>query len=107
MTYEPEDEEEPPQVRRLRLLVMTLIVVLIVGFLVIVGTIVIRLGVFGGDSGPVTAERFALPAGEIVATGQGQGTVLFVLRDEGGERLLIYDAGTGALRSATPIERDG
>ncbi len=104
MRYVPEGEEEPPQVRRLRLMAMALMGILIVGFVAMVGTIVIRLGLMG--DGLVEAEAFQLPEGRIVATGRGDGTVLFVLEREGAETLLVYDAGSGALESQTPILRD-
>lgn len=106
MSQPPDIEEEPPQIRLLRRLSMLLIVVLILGFLTIVATIVIRLG-FGGASGQgVAVETLALPAGEIVATGQGPGTVHFILRNEDGvERLLVFDAETGAQVSGTVLQR--
>lgn len=106
MAQTPEMDEEPPQVRLLRRLSMALIVVLILGFLTIVGTIVIRLG-FGGAPGQgVAVETLVLPAGDIVATGQGPGTVHVVLRDaEGVERLLVFDAGTGERITATVLQR--
>ncbi|MEM6621297.1 MAG: DUF6476 family protein [Pseudomonadota bacterium] len=113
MRYAPEDEEEPPKVRQLRLMAMVLMVVLILGFLAMVGTIVIRLG-FGvgvdlGSAGGavlVTAEALTLPPGEIVATGQSQSGVLFVIERDGIERLVKVDAETGEILSDTPIVRE-
>ena len=92
--------------RLLRRLSMLLIVVLILGFLTIVGVIVIRLG-FGGASGQgVAIETLVLPEGEIVATGQGPGTLHVVLRNgDGQETLHIFDANSGAPVSATVIQR--
>lgn len=99
-------EKEPPQVRQLRLLVMVLIVVLILGFLAIVATIVIRLGIGGAPGQGVAVEQLALPAGEIVATGQGPGTLHVVLRGpDGVETLRIFHAGTGEEKSATVLQR--
>ena len=105
MTYTPEGEAEPPQVRRLRQMVMVLIVVLILGFVAMVGTIVIRLGVKGGAEA-VTAENLRLPDGaEIVATGQGPGTLHVVVRQDGSELLIVFDKDTGEELSRTRIER--
>ncbi len=108
MSYAPEDEEEPPQVRRLRMLVMVLIVVLILGFVAMVGTIVIRLGFPDQRPQPIAADALSLPAGhDIIATGQGKGTVHVLLRDpDGSEMLYVFDARTGAELSKTAIIRD-
>ena len=92
-----EDLPEPPHLKRLRQMVMVLLVVLMLGILTIAATIVIRLG-FGGGADGVAAEGIVLPEGEIVSTGQGDGTVLFVVRRD--------DAKTGARLSATKVERE-
>jgi len=107
MAYVPEGEEEPPQLRRLRLLVMSLGAVLIVGFVAMVATIVIRLG-FGGEvpPAPVSADGFRLPPGKIVATGRGADSVMFVIEGAEGERLLVFDAATGERTGDAPIVRD-
>ena len=110
MRYAPEDEPELPHLKRLRLMVMALIAVLMIGILAIAATIVIRLG-FGGEAGGaagISADRLAIPSGyEIVASGQGDGTVHLTLRDPRGEMALhIYDASTGERLSATPIKPD-
>ncbi|MEO1493618.1 MAG: DUF6476 family protein [Pseudomonadota bacterium] len=110
---DPEEFEEPPFLRRLRLLVMVLIFVLIVGVLAIAGTIVIRLG-FGIGERPVavptaiTAEEIILPeAHEIVATGQGPGVLHLVLRaEDGSEALYVFDAVSGREISRTPLVRE-
>ena len=106
MRYAPEDEEEAPSVRRLRRLVMALMLVLMLSILTIAATIVIRLG-FGGGSGPVNAESLQVPPGELVGMGQGEGTVLFLIRDaDGTERLHVFDdSDGGAPISSTIIER--
>jgi hypothetical protein len=107
-----DDLPEPPQVRRLRLLVSALMVVLIGGMLIVVGAMVIRLGALGGpqraDLGPVAAANFTLPAGaEAVALGRGPGEVLILTRDaSGAETLRVFDAASGAEKSATPISRE-
>ena len=91
-------------------MVMVLLVVLILGIVTIAATIVIRLGFAGDVSGrakPVTAERIALPPGEIVSVGQGNGTVLFVLRrPDGAERLHVFDAQSSKLLSTTDLVRE-
>jgi len=105
-----DDLPEPPQVRRLRLLVSLLMVVLIGGMLVVVAVMVIRLGTVGSAPklAPVTAEGLTLPAGaEVVAVGQGAGGVMFVTRDpQGAETLRVLDPASGAELSATPILRE-
>lgn len=110
MRYAEEDEEEPPQLKRLRLLVTVLTIVLILGIVTIAATIVIRLGFGGMQSVPVgvLAEALSLPADhQIVATGQGPGTVHVVLQAPSGVQALhIYDAGTGSLLSKTQLTRD-
>jgi hypothetical protein len=107
-----EDLPEPPQVRRLRLLVTVLMVVLIGGMLVVVVTMVMRLGGLGGPDearapGPVTAVAFNLPAGaEVVSLGRGPGEVLILTRDPAGaETLRVFDAASGDETSATAIAR--
>lgn len=86
---------------------MALLVVLMLGIVTIAATIVIRLG-FGGDAASgVAAEGLVLPAGEIISTGQGDGTVLFVVRgDDGAEVLYVYDAKSGAQLSETQVNRE-
>jgi hypothetical protein len=107
-----DDLPEPPHVRRLRLLVTVLMVVLIGGMVVVVVAMVVRLGGLGGPDeapvpGPVSAEAFSLPAGaDVVSLGRGPGEVLIVTRDPAGaETLRVFDAASGAEKSATPIAR--
>ena len=104
-----EDEEELPHLRRLRRMVMALMVVLMLGILAIAATIVIRLGVGGGEPGPgpISAPELVLPADhQIIATGRGPGTVHFtVAAPDGSEFLIVLDAASGAERSRTPITR--
>ena len=74
---------------------MALMVVLMLAILAIAATIVIRLG-FPSGSGPVSAEALDIPAGEVLGLGQGEGTVLVVVRgDDGTERLFVFDAHEG------------
>ncbi len=106
-----EDLPEPRQVRRLRLLVSALIVVMIGGMVVVAVTMVLRLGALGGSDSapaPVRAAEFTLPEGaEVVSVGRGPGEVLIVTRDAAGaETLRIFDAGSGAEKSATPVRRE-
>ena len=109
MSYVPEGEEEPPQIRRLRVLVMVMLVVLMLGIVTIAATIVIRLG-FGGEPSAqkLTADAIALPAGaEITALGQGPSGVLITVRQaDGSEVLRLHDAATGRLLRETAIIRD-
>ncbi|MEM7507591.1 MAG: DUF6476 family protein [Pseudomonadota bacterium] len=108
-----QDAPEPPSLRRLRMLVTTLMVVLILGMVSIVAVLVIRLGGFGGGGvspaiQPIDATAFEMPLGaEVTALGRGSNMVLVWLRlPDGAEVLHEYDAATGTLRSATPIRRE-
>ncbi|MEM9059350.1 MAG: DUF6476 family protein [Pseudomonadota bacterium] len=110
MTYEDdEDVVEPPQVRRLRVLVMVLMVVLILGIVTIAVTIVIRLGIGGAQSvPPLAAEQIVLPEGATI-TGLGQGTeglLVSVTKADGSEWLRIHDAASGQLLRETAILRE-
>ncbi len=107
-----DDFEEPPFLRRLRLMVMVLIVVLILGVLAIAATIVIRLGFGVSDAPsatpvPISAEGIILPTGhDVIATGQGTGTVHFLMRaPDGSEALYLFDETTGREISRTPVSR--
>ena len=83
-----EDLPEPPQVRRLRLLVSALMVVLIGGMVVVVVALVLGLGALTGPDaapGPVSAAQFTLPEGaEVVSLGRGPGEVLILTREPSG-----------------------
>jgi uncharacterized protein DUF6476 len=105
-----EDQPEPPRLKRLRWLVTALMVVLIVGTVVVVVSLVRGLGTLDLSSTsmvPVSAEAFSLPAGaEAITLGRGPGEVLILTRDPtGAETLRVFDAATGAEKSATPIIR--
>ena len=110
MAYDPDEElVEPPQVRRLRVLVMSLMVVLMLGIVTIAVTIVMRLGFMDAPSAQkLTAEAIALPAqAEVTALGQGlQGVLVTVRMPDGSETLRLHDAATGALVRETRIERE-
>lgn len=104
---------EPPALRRLRWLVSALMVALILGILSVAAVLVIRLGgvspaPFGVDPTPVSAAALSLPGdAEVLAIGRAGVEILVLLRwPDGAERLHAYDARTGALRSATMVERD-
>jgi hypothetical protein len=106
-----EDLPEPPQVRRLRLLVSSLMVVLIGGMVVIAVAMVMKLGALNGSDkplAPVSATEFALPTGAgVVSVGRGPGEVLILTRDPADvETLRIFDADSGAEKSATPVTRE-
>ena len=109
MSYVPEGEEEPPHIRRLRVLVMVMMVVLMLGIVTIAATIVIRLG-FGGEPSAqkLTADAIALPTGAVItALGHGpDGVLVTIRRQDGSEALRLHDAGTGALVHETRVERE-
>ena len=98
--------------RRLRRLVSLLMVVMIVGMVAVVVLMVVRLGAVKGPREtiiePVSAESFSLPPGEeVIALSRGPGEVLMLTRNaEGSETLRVFDAKTGAERSATAVERE-
>lgn len=109
MSYVPEGEEEPPQIRRLRVMVMVLLVVLMLGIVTIAATIVIRLGIGGGPQAQsLTAKTIALPEGaEITALGHGpDGVLVTIRRSDGSEALRLHSARTGALIRETAILRE-
>ena len=86
-------------------------VVLIGGMVVVAVAMVLRLGALNGSDaapGPVGAGEFTLPEGaEVISLGRGPGEVLILTRDAAGaETLRVFDAGSGAETSATPIGRE-
>jgi hypothetical protein len=106
-----EDLPEPPQVRRLRLLVSALMVVLIGGMVVVVVAMVLGLGALNSPDiapAPVSATEFTLPEGAgVVSVGRGPGEVLIVTRDAvGTETLRVFDATSGVQKSASKIRRE-
>lgn len=96
--------------RRLRLLVTTLMVVLILGMVTIVAAMVVRLGLMDvpGAPAPITAESLVLPEGhDVVSIGRGGGEVLILTRSpDGVETLRTFDAATGEPVSATSVTRE-
>ncbi|MEM8793837.1 MAG: DUF6476 family protein [Pseudomonadota bacterium] len=103
-----EDFEEPPHLRRLRLLVTVLTTVLIVGMLTMIALFVIRLGLFPDrqTDDQIAAETVILPQkAEITAIGRGKSTILITTTSENGEILHVFDQITGDLISETAIER--
>lgn len=111
---DPEELPEPPTLRRLRLLVSTLMVALILGILSVAAVLVIRLGGIAPAAAPVpeltpiAADALRLPAGaEVQAIGRAGGEILVLSRDSDGvERLRAFDAESGAARSVTEVVRD-
>lgn len=97
---------EPAQLRLLRRLVTTLMAVMIAGFLVIVGLFVIRLS----GTTPTRTEIPALPDAISLPDGAHPQAVTFghgwiaVVSEDG--RILIYDAGSGALRQEIKITQN-
>ncbi|MGC9419847.1 MAG: DUF6476 family protein [Rhodovulum sp.] len=101
MDDSPEPEALPPNLKLLRVLVTVLMVTMIAGFLVIVALFVIRMP-GGGDALPLPG-ALVLPEGvQATAFTRGRDWVAVVTEDD---RILIYDAGTGALRQTVRIER--
>ncbi|WP_417673194.1 DUF6476 family protein [Pseudodonghicola sp.] len=90
---------EPASLRMLRRLVTTLMVVMILGVVVIVGLLVTRLS---SDRTPALPDHLTLPAGaKAEAVTLGKGWVAVVTGDQ---RILIFDAGTGALRKTVTLD---
>ncbi|MRH22346.1 DUF6476 family protein [Rhodovulum strictum] len=100
MNDSPRPEALPPNLKLLRVLVTLLLVTMIAGFLVIVALFVIRMP--GGGSLPLP-EALSMPEGATAtAFTRGRDWVAVVTADD---RILIFDAGTGALRQTVRIER--
>lgn len=78
-----------------------LTVVMILGFLVLIGALVMRLNA----GGPDLPGSLALPAGaEATAFTQGGDWLAVVVREAGGsERILVYDRLTARLRQSVEI----
>lgn len=91
----------PPGVRALQRLVTLLTVVMILGFLVLIGALVMRLNA----EGPPLPDSLALPEGaRPTAFTQGGDWFAVVVRDaEGAERILVYDRLTAGLRQSVQI----
>ncbi|MDY6861068.1 MAG: DUF6476 family protein [Pseudomonadota bacterium] len=99
MDEAPIQGEEPPNLRFLRILVTVLTGTMIAGLLVIIALLVIR---FSGE-GHVAAlpDEIALPDGSTAtAFTQGAGWYAVVTADQ---RILIFDAESGALRQEIAI----
>lgn len=97
----------PPGLRALQRLVTVLIVVMIGGFLVLIGALVMRLNA----DGPPLPDALSLPEGaEPTALTQGGDWFAVIVQDEdGAERILIYDRLTARLRqevAIAPAERE-
>ncbi|WP_424927225.1 DUF6476 family protein [Amaricoccus tamworthensis] len=95
---------EPPRLRQLRWLVNTLMVTLIVGFVVIVVTLVVKLNATG--SGIELPQEILIPEGESGrAVTMGTGWVAVVTVDENGqERVRVFDAETGESRGILLVQ---
>jgi hypothetical protein len=89
----------PPSLRLLRRLVMTLTVVMILGFLVLIGAFVIRLQ----SNPPALPDAITLPDGT-TATAFTQGPDWFAVVTSD-DRVLIFDRTTGALFQTVTITR--
>ncbi len=77
-----------------------LTVVMILGFLVLIGALVMRLNA----DGPDLPDSLALPEGaEPTAFTQGADWFAVVVREGGAERILVYDRLTARLRQAVEI----
>jgi uncharacterized protein DUF6476 len=95
-------EPDPGNLRFLRIMVTTLIVVMIVGFLVIVGLFIRRL------TTPVPSAALTLPASIALPEGAsalsfsvGPGWIGVVTQDS---RILIFDAASGRLRQTLQVD---
>ena len=100
MDTSPEAPEPqlPPSLRLLKRLVVALTVVMIAGFLVLIGAFVMRLNA----GGPPLPDSVTLPEGaEAAAFTQGSDWFAVVTTDD---RILVYDRITGRLRQTLAIE---
>ncbi|MBN2906834.1 MAG: hypothetical protein JXJ18_09020 [Rhodobacteraceae bacterium] len=96
----PAAEALPPNLKLLRWLVTALMVTMISGFLVIVALFVIRMPQGGAVDLPASV---TLPQGT-TATAFTRGRDWFAIVTDD-DRILIYDAATGALRQSVQITR--
>ncbi len=103
MPAPPLEAPEPPRLRALRRLVTTLMVTLIVGFALIVYSLV--TGLNRAPAPLALPDSVELPEGERPrAATLGSGWVAVVTADaEGRERIRVFDARTGADRGVTEI----
>ncbi len=91
----------PPGLRLLQQLVTALMVVMILGFVVLVGAFVMRINARGPELPPAVT----VPAGaEAVAFTQGTDWFAVVVRENGEERIRIHDSLTGRVRQELRIE---
>lgn len=98
MTDPSEPVPEPGNLRLLRILVTTLMLVMIGGLLVIVGLFVIRFS----SSAPALPDSITLPDGvraEAITFGRSW---YAIVTDEA--QILIYDRATGVLRQTISLE---
>lgn len=102
------DPKEAARLTLLRRLVTTMLVVMIGGFLVLIGLLVTRFPEMNGDAAPVAfdlPDQIALPEGSApTAFTRGSDWIAIISQSETGEEILIYDAGSGALRQRIGIE---
>jgi len=92
---------EPVGLRRLRRLITTLTVVMIVGVLAIVGMVVTRLSA----TGPALPDIIRLPAGEVAeAYTQGEGWMAVVTHDAIGQMRIHVLGSDGSPRQIVLIE---
>lgn len=103
MTAPPTDPPEPPRLRTLRRLVNALMITLIVGFALIVFSLV--TGLNRAPAPLALPDAVRLPDGETArAATLGSGWVAVVTADAAGrERIRVFDARTGAARGVTDI----
>jgi hypothetical protein len=109
-TADGETSIEPRNLKFLRLLVTTLLIVLIFGFLVIVGVIVkgIRSTNAPTVTLPIEGSALNLPADTTVETlGAGNGHIFAIVKTSSGvESMLIYDSKTLTLQRTVPVNRE-
>jgi hypothetical protein len=92
-TPEPEEGQEPPQIRRLRQLVMVLTGTLTLAIIIVVGLMTIRLLALGHADSPRPPAHLTLPDEESAqAVTLGTGWIAVVTRDpQGTERIRVFD----------------
>jgi hypothetical protein len=92
------DTPLPPGLKALQRLVTVLTVVMILGFLVLIGALVMRLNA----DGPPLPDSIDLPEGaEAVAFTQGDDWFAVVTADD---TILVYDRLTGQLRQTVALD---
>ena len=113
----PIDQDVPDNTRLLKIIVVVLGILLVVGFIVVIATIIIRLGNLGSDTEasitpPAPAALTAAPTNNILPLLKGETIQDFTLADDrmvvhvkgpSSNRMLIVDVKNGAITQTLTV----